>query len=272
MQQALTGYEEMTRSQAWVRLEGVGILELTGEDRIEWLQGQLTQDVVSNAQGMACLCSATGQLESIIRFSVEEERVLLSAEPPEPMLRRAEEMVIMEDVTIRDLGPALTVQGPDALRPVDAVPSDRSGFGGWDAPVQVLDAPEASAEALDLASLEARIPRTGIDSTAKTLPPELGDKFLDLAVSPAKGCYVGQEVLTRIRTRGRTNRMWVVVKLDSEAEAGAVVSSPSREKAGSVTRCCWSPKSGWIAGAMIRNDAIDEGQLTVDGRSLSMLA
>ena len=58
--------------------------------------------------------------------------------------------------------------------------------------------------ALELARIEAGIPRFGADMDGATLPPEAGIETR--AVSFRKGCYVGQEVLNRIQSRGHVNR------------------------------------------------------------------
>jgi folate-binding protein YgfZ len=58
--------------------------------------------------------------------------------------------------------------------------------------------------ALETARIEAGVPRFGADMDATTLPPEAG---LDMrAVSYSKGCYIGQEVMARIRTYGHAAR------------------------------------------------------------------
>ncbi len=59
----------------------------------------------------------------------------------------------------------------------------------------------AGFEALELARFEAGIPRFGVDMDETNLPPEAG---IDArAVSYSKGCYIGQEVIARIRTYGQ---------------------------------------------------------------------
>ena len=56
-------------------------------------------------------------------------------------------------------------------------------------------------DALELARFEAGIPRFGMDMDATNLPPETGQDAR--AISYAKGCYIGQEVIARIRTYGQ---------------------------------------------------------------------
>ena len=64
-----------------------------------------------------------------------------------------------------------------------------------------LDGRAAGWDALELARIEAGIPRYGADMDENNLPPEAG---LDArAISYTKGCYIGQEVLARIRTYGQ---------------------------------------------------------------------
>jgi folate-binding protein YgfZ len=62
----------------------------------------------------------------------------------------------------------------------------------------------AGWEALETARIEAGIPRWGADLDESTLPPEAGLEAR--AISYTKGCYIGQEVLARIRTYGHVNR------------------------------------------------------------------
>jgi tRNA-modifying protein YgfZ len=64
--------------------------------------------------------------------------------------------------------------------------------------------PVCSAEAYDALRVEAGIPRQGFDVDEKTIPQEA---FLERdAVSFTKGCFLGQELVCRIDTRGRVNR------------------------------------------------------------------
>ncbi len=61
-------------------------------------------------------------------------------------------------------------------------------------------------QALEVCRIEAGIPRYGADITEKTLPQETGQMQ---AISFTKGCYIGQEVVERIRSRGHVNRKLV---------------------------------------------------------------
>ena len=56
-------------------------------------------------------------------------------------------------------------------------------------------------QALEMGRIEAGIPRFGVDMDETNLPPEAGIE--GRAVSYTKGCYIGQEVIARVRTYGQ---------------------------------------------------------------------
>jgi len=72
-------------------------------------------------------------------------------------------------------------------------------------------------DALELARIEAGIPRYGADMDDTNLPQEAGIETR--AVSFSKGCYIGQEVINRIRTIGQVSRALRGVRLPEEMPA-----------------------------------------------------
>lgn len=71
-------------------------------------------------------------------------------------------------------------------------------------------------QTLETLRIEAGIPRYGIDFSEDTLLLETG---LDHAVSHTKGCYLGQEVVERIRSRGHVNKKLVGLLLNGDLQA-----------------------------------------------------
>lgn len=61
---------------------------------------------------------------------------------------------------------------------------------------------ECSRTALDVLRVEAGVPKLGKEIMTDALPAEIGDEFLHQAVSFTKGCYVGQELVERMQSRG----------------------------------------------------------------------
>ncbi|MFW5697790.1 MAG: glycine cleavage T C-terminal barrel domain-containing protein [Fimbriimonadaceae bacterium] len=102
------------------------------------------------------------------------------------------------------------------------------------------------------------IPRFGVDTHDKTLPPELGPEFDRKHVSYAKGCYTGQEVLMRIHSRGHTNKTWVGLRADKPLPTSAKLSS-NGQAVGEISRSAYSPAFGFIGAATVRNQASAPG-------------
>ena len=82
-------------------------------------------------------------------------------------------------------------------------------------------------EAQSILRIEAGIPRYGVDFTEDNLLLEVG---IDHAVSFTKGCYLGQEVVERIRSRGHVNKKLFGLLLDDETPslAGAVIEAAGK--------------------------------------------
>ena len=67
--------------------------------------------------------------------------------------------------------------------------------------VRAVGGRPAGWQALEMVRIEAGIPRFGVDMDETNLPPEAGIEAR--AVNYSKGCYIGQEVIARIRTYGQ---------------------------------------------------------------------
>ena len=108
-------------------------------------------------------------------------------------------------------------------------------------------------EAYEVIRIEAGIPRYGIDITEDNLILETG---LNHAVSFNKGCYLGQEVVERIRSRGHVNKNLTGLVIDGEKSAtmGSKVLIAEKE-IGTITSSVYSPAlSSAIALAYIHRD------------------
>ena len=99
----------------------------------------------------------------------------------------------------------------------------------------------AGLHAQELLRVEAGLPRYGIDMNEETLLLETG---LDHAVSFHKGCYLGQEVVERVRSRGHVNRKLTGMVLEGKSTASRGDKIRSEEKEiGRVTSSIFSPHS-----------------------------
>lgn len=115
---------------------------------------------------------------------------------------------------------------------------------------------DAQAEVL---RVEAGIPRFGVDVDEERMPSEarLEDVF-----SSTKGCYLGQEVVVRLRDRGQLNRQLVGLRLSSAATpppAGTRLAHASRPNAGHLTSVVDSPRFSLIALGYIHRSVWEPG-------------
>jgi folate-binding protein YgfZ len=95
-------------------------------------------------------------------------------------------------------------------------------------------------EAQNVLRVEAGIPRYGLDFTEDNLLLEVG---IDDAVSFTKGCYLGQEVVERIRSRGHVNKKLSGLFIDGETPVHAGVPIEAAGKhVGTITSSVFSPE------------------------------
>jgi tRNA-modifying protein YgfZ len=85
-----------------------------------------------------------------------------------------------------------------------------------------LGLPVVDGAGYERARIEAGVPRMGADLDERTIPQEAG--LERDAVSFTKGCFVGQELVCRIDTRGHVNRLLRRLRATETLEAGAEVS------------------------------------------------
>ena len=123
--------------------------------------------------------------------------------------------------------------------------------------------PEARLAEAEVVRLEHGRPRYGVDFTDANIPQETQ---VPQAIHPSKGCYLGQEIVERVRSRGHINRQLVTLELDTDKAptTGSKVRSGDNE-AGDVRSSAYSPALAVsLAMALVRVEAIAAG-LTVDG-------
>ena len=111
----------------------------------------------------------------------------------------------------------------------------------------LVDAPLIDSGAYELARIEAGVPRQGFDTDERTIPQEAGLELV--AVSFTKGCFVGQELVCRIDSRGHVNRHLRRLRAsDGSLTRGDAVAVDGRE-VGEVTSA-----AGGVALAMLRRE------------------
>jgi folate-binding protein YgfZ len=156
----------------------------------------------------------------------------------------------------------LTGEGFWLIAPLERLPAL------WDALAQAarqLGGRPVGFQALEATRIEAGVPRYGVDIDEKNIPQETG-QFR--ALSFTKGCYPGQEIVERVRSRGQVNRKLVglIAAPGTRLAAGMKLLCGGRE-AGRVTSAAHSPQlERGVALAYLRREHAEPGkQVAADG-------
>jgi folate-binding protein YgfZ len=118
---------------------------------------------------------------------------------------------------------------------------DKDHAGSLWAPLQHAGAQPVGYDALEILRIEAGLPRYGIDMDATNVVTETN---LDDAVSYTKGCYIGQEIIARIKYRGHVAKKLSGLMFDAtvEIDPGALINSVDGKEIGRITSATHSPK------------------------------
>ncbi|HXC62688.1 MAG TPA: glycine cleavage T C-terminal barrel domain-containing protein [Nitrospiria bacterium] len=114
-------------------------------------------------------------------------------------------------------------------------------------------------EALDTLRIEAGIPRYGVDMDENAFPVEVG--LEEKAISYTKGCYTGQEPISRIKHRGQVNRHLIgfILEGSTPPQKGDIVMKDGQE-VGNITSGIVSPTlEKTIALGYLRRELAEAG-------------
>jgi len=116
----------------------------------------------------------------------------------------------------------------------------------------------ASAEELELRRIEAGTPWLGKELDESVLPAEA--RLDGVAVALDKGCYTGQEVVARMRSRGRLSHLLVGLRFaEGELPAPRSALANERGEVGSVTSAAHSPRFGAIGLGFVQAPLAEPG-------------
>lgn len=255
-------YKAITEGAAWMDASDRGRLCLLGADRQKFLHGQVTNDINKLQVGEGCyaaLANNKGKMTSDLNIFILENEILLDFEPglKDKVRERLEKFIIADDVQIVDASEGfgmLQVFGPKAAEMCKAPAPFRIVADGPRYVARTthsvdiffpigempkMDALQCSPEALETRRIELGSPRFGVDMDENTLVPEA----IEHAISYSKGCYIGQEVIARIRTYGQVAKALRGLRFDSGAnpKAGDKLFNDGKE-VGWITSAAFSPK------------------------------
>lgn len=223
-----------------------------GADRFRFLNGQITNDLrkaSASAAIEACMLSAKGKTNAHVFIYESDSGFRLDAESElrEALPARLDRYIIADDVQLEDIterfamfhviGETLPTL-PGELRAVRATRLGRTGWDFWidmaerDAALKKLSASFPFLNDIDAETfrIEMGIPRWGRELTEEIIPVEAN--LETRAIDYEKGCYIGQEVISRMKMSGQTNkRLCGIVSLAEEPIAiGMRLVLPGEEK------------------------------------------
>lgn len=266
-------------------LDNVGWIRVTGEDRVRWLNGMVTNSVQDLQPGRGCynfLLSVQGRIQGDGYIFAEADSLLLqtASEQVPTLMALLDRFIIMDDVELADSSAGragLSVSGPNAAALLEGIGISAASLGelelrttAWNsANVTVIHAysslvprfelwtePE-TAEALSQALLNAGAvscdpqsqewlrllegtPRYGTDIRDRELPQETGQTR---ALHFSKGCYLGQEIVERIRSRGNVHRTFTAFRLEGVVPDPDTLLEAGNKQVGELTSVAAIPFS-----------------------------
>ncbi|MCG3146590.1 MAG: Aminomethyltransferase [Verrucomicrobiae bacterium] len=237
-------------------------LRITGEDRIDFLHGQCTNDIKQLRVGGDCyvaFLNAKGKMRGDGHVLRLPEELLLETSPG--MQAVLEKFIVTEDVVIEVADSRQYL----AFGETPAGLTYRHALGLGVITPAILPVTLGDAE-LEILRVEAGVPQFGVDMDETTIPVEAG---LVSAISYEKGCYVGQETIARIRTYGHVNRHLVQLALTAP---GRAISAGEKE-VGQITSTAQSKRLGKLIalGYVRREFAVSGTKLNVGGQPAEVI-
>lgn len=254
----------------YVPLTDRALLEVSGEDRVSFLQGLLSQSVEALSPGEArygALLTPQGRLLFDLFIVGRTEAIWLdvAAERRDDLLARLKVYRLRAKVDIRPIEAGIWACWPDAPGP-GWVPDPRREGLAWRAwgPV-VPPAVTGSLEDWRQRRLAFGVGDAEDFDFDRDYPVELNFDQVG-GIDFAKGCFVGQETTSRMKRRGQVKTRLVPIRFAGPPPARGSEVLKGELRAGEV-------RSG-VEGqalALLRLDRID-GDLTVEGRAVSALS
>jgi folate-binding protein YgfZ len=287
---ATADYELVTEEAGLVDRSDRTKLLLRGAEAVDFLQGQVTNDVEALAPGSGCyaaILNHKGKLRTDLRILRGEDWVWVDCDPvgAAVVLHTVRTYSLGRDVSFQDLTgerALLALVGPGASAALDVAPPEQEhGFVEGEHGIYVrtalgvdvitsdreaaraaLDVPEVSDDAVECRRIESGRPRLGLDMDGDTIPQEAG--INERAVSFTKGCYVGQETVARLHYKGKPNRHLRGLRLTAPAARGDEILFGDKT-VGRLGSVCESPRLGPIGLALVRREAAPGDEVLVAG-------
>lgn len=279
----MTGYEALRQSAAIIDVSARGRIRVTGEDRQRLLHAMTTNHVQEMQPGQtryAFFLNAQGRILADVWIVCQADALILDVEPEvrEKVFQHLDRYIIADDVTLEDITETTSefaVEGPSAARPEGIViEGGLTGQPGFRVIVPsgesvAVDAAPCTLEEARVVRVENGVPRYGEDILETNLVQETGRNE---ALHFSKGCYLGQEIVERVRSRGQVTKGLVALAIGGTdvPAAGSKVMSDDKE-AGEIRSAVWSPAQGRVRAVALLRTALLGAPLTAGGAAVEVI-
>jgi folate-binding protein YgfZ len=298
------GYTALREHAAWLDLSGRGKIRASGEDRARLLHAMTTNQVETLKPGEGCYAfflSAQGRILADVNFLLDTE-----PETRTKVYEHLDRYIIADDVALEDQTDriaTLSIEGPGAAAALAKLGApepavlyasapwsfgaslvtiarlDTTGRGGFFLMIPAEEkqavtsrlteggVPPATAEDARIVRIECGRPRYGEEITERYLVQETGQLQ---AVNFSKGCYLGQEIVERVRSRAQIHRVLRRLEIDTSQPPAAGTKLKSGDAdAAEIASAVYSPAlEKTVALAYVRTQFAEPGtKITLDGTS-----
>jgi hypothetical protein len=290
-------------------LSHLGLLEISGEDAVSFLQGQVTNDVKllngSNAHYTG-YCSPKGRLLALFfAFSHHQKLHLqLNQKLLEPISKRLKMYVMRSKVNIKNvsdtvvkiglngddvaalLAPFFTQIPTQAYESLSTESATLIRLAGKSPRFEIICETERAKEiwqtlkanckpvgraCWEWLEIQAGIPDIYLQTQDEFVPQMVNLDLLD-AINFKKGCYTGQEIVARTHYLGKVKRRTHLAHLNTSTppQAGNNVLNANNEAVGKIVRSVAAPNGGYDVLSEIRLESIEAGNLLVNDAQLQI--
>jgi tRNA-modifying protein YgfZ len=301
----MNGYEALRAYAGWIDLSARGKLRLTGEDRARLLHAMSTnqiKDLPPESGVYAFFLNDKGHIQADAYIYNLGESMFLDTEPETgPLLYdHLDRYIIADDVTLEDETSqwvAIGLEGskseiiagelkipmprlPNGLLPFSNGFVTRTAFTGpvglriflpvadkadFIARLATAGVAPVTAEEARTVRIENGIPRYGEDISDRYLVQETQALH---GVHFSKGCYLGQEIVERVRSRGQVHRLLAALRLETSVPpASGTKLLSAGQLAGEITSAAYSPALGKVVAlGYVRGELLQtKAEMTVTG-------
>ena len=305
--QAGVELDALLRGAGVSRLQQMGWIRVTGDDRVRWLNGMVTNSVQQLGPGEGAynfLLNVQGRIQGDGVIYAEADALWIETAAPQVagMLKMLDHFIIMDDVELSDGSgewAGLLVAGPQSAALLEKVgiaiaegnPLERRAVAlrggdvsvvraysplvprfeiwtreGGEAMAKIFEAllsagaVACGAESFEWLRILEGTPLYGTDIRDRELPQETGQTR---ALHFAKGCYLGQEIVERIRSRGNVHRIFGGFRLEGDLPAPGAVLEADGKPVGELTSVTAMPlpdgPTVQLALGYVRREALERG-------------